>query len=143
MSGTITVPKTGTAEIETIEKIITFKNCAPFADCLREINNTRIDNVKDNDIVTPMYNLIEYSDNYSKTSGSLWKYYRDEPFLNANGPIADFSADDNNNSSFKFKTKVAGGTGNDGTENVKIMVPLKYLINAIAPLTLEMSLTNC
>ena len=51
----------------------------------------------------PMCNLIEHSDNYSKTSGSLWNYYRDEPFLNANGAIADFSADDNNSASFELK----------------------------------------
>ena len=56
-----------------------FKNCAPFITCISEINNTQIDNCKDIDIVMPMYNLIEYSDNYAKTSGSLWQYYRDEP----------------------------------------------------------------
>ena len=50
-----------------------------------------------------MYNLIDYSDNYSKSSGSLWHYYRDEPFLNANGAIDDFVADNNNSASFKFK----------------------------------------
>ena len=48
---------------------------------ISDINNTQIDNAKDIEIVIPMYNLIEYSDNYSKTSGSLWQYYRDEPFL--------------------------------------------------------------
>ena len=52
-----------------------------------------------------MYNLIEYSDNYSKTSGSLWQYYRNEPFLDDNCAIADFTADDNNSASFRFKTK--------------------------------------
>ena len=52
----------------------------------------------------PMYNLIEYSDSYSKTSGSLCQYYRDEPFLDDNGAIADFPADNNNSASFKFKT---------------------------------------
>ena len=57
-------------------KGVIFKNCAPFINCKSEINNTEKDNV---DIVMPMYNLIEYSDNYSKTSGSLWKYYNDEP----------------------------------------------------------------
>ena len=50
----------------------------------------------------PMYNLIEYSDNYSETSGSLWQYYRDEPFLDVNGAIADFLADNNNSASIKF-----------------------------------------
>ena len=54
------------------DKGIRFKNWAPFTNCVSEINNTQIDNAKDIDIVTPMYNLIEYSDNYSKTSGSLW-----------------------------------------------------------------------
>ena len=50
----------------------------PVADCINEINNTRICNSKDIDLVMPMYNLIEYSYNYSKMSGSLWQYYRDE-----------------------------------------------------------------
>ena len=86
-----------------------------------------MDNAKDIDKVMPMYNLIEYSDNYSKTSGSLWHHYRDEPHLNANGDVADFPTDNNNSASFKFKTKIAGRTEDDGTKNVKIRVPLKYL----------------
>ena len=52
---------------------------APFTNCISVINKTQIDNAKDIDIVMPMYNLIEYSDNYSKTSGSLWQHHRDEP----------------------------------------------------------------
>ena len=72
-----------------------------------------------------MYNLMEDSDNYSKIPGSLWQYDGDEPFLNNNGAIADFPADNNNSALFKFKTKVAGRTGNDGTKNFKISVPLK------------------
>ena len=88
-----------------------------------------------------MYNLIEYSDNYSKTSGSLWHYCRDEPFLNANGAIADIPADNNNSASFKFKTKIAGAIGEDGTKNVKIKVPLNYLSNFWR--NLEMPLINC
>ena len=56
-------------------KGVIFKNCAPFINCKSEINNTEIDNAKDIDILMPMYNLIEYSDNYSKTSGSLWQFY--------------------------------------------------------------------
>ena len=74
-----------------------------------------------------MYNLIEYTDKYSKTSGSLWHQYIDEPFLGANGAIANFLADNNNSALLKLKTKIAGRTGNDGTKNVKIRVPLKYL----------------
>ena len=75
----------------------------------------------------PMYILIEYSNNYSKTTGILWQYYRDEPFLDANATIADSSADNTNSASFKFKTKIASTTQNDGTKNLRIMVPLKYL----------------
>ena len=60
------------------DKGVAFKNFVPFINCISEINNTQIDNAKDIDIVMPMYNLIEYSDNYAKTSGSLWQYFRDE-----------------------------------------------------------------
>ena len=55
-------------------KKVIFKNCAPFTDCISKINNTQVGNAKDIDIVMSMYNLIEYSDNYSKISGSLWQY---------------------------------------------------------------------
>ena len=57
---------------------VTFKNCAPFTRCISRINNTDLDNAKNVDIVMPMYNLIGYSDNYSKTSGSLWQYSNDD-----------------------------------------------------------------
>ena len=66
-------------------KGVVFKNCAPFTNCKGEINNTEVDNAKDIDMVMAIYNLIEYCDNYSKTSGSLWQYYKDEP----NGNLAD------------------------------------------------------
>ena len=55
---------------------VVFENCTPFNDCISKINNTQIDNAKDNDVVIPMHSLREYSVNYSKTSGSLWQYYR-------------------------------------------------------------------
>ena len=63
------------------DKGVTFKNCVPFTKCISRTNNTGIDidTAQDIDIVMPMYNLIEYSHNYSKTSGSLWQYYRDGP----------------------------------------------------------------
>ena len=61
----------------------------------------------------PMYNLIKYSDAYSKASGSLWQYYRDEPALDANDNIIDFSADNNNSISLKFKQQVTGQKGNE------------------------------
>ena len=112
-------------------KEITFKNCAPFTKCISRINNTDIDNAHDIDIVMPMYNLIEYSDNYSKTSGSLWQYYKDDSDNNLQ-----------NSESFKFKVKITGNTPNDGnTNDVEIMVPLKYLSNSWR--TLEMPLINC
>ena len=56
-------------------KNVTFKNFAPFNNCISEINNTPADDAHDIDTVLPMYNLIEYSDIYSRTSGSLWQYY--------------------------------------------------------------------
>ena len=74
--GNITVNNTagaGAAANNTNKKVI-FKNCAPFTNCISKINNTQIDNAEYIDIVMPMYNLIEYNDNYSKTSGSLWQY---------------------------------------------------------------------
>ena len=58
---------------------VIFKNYATFINCKSEINNTEIDNAKDTDIVMAIYNLIEYSDDYSKKSESLWQYYKDEP----------------------------------------------------------------
>ena len=60
------------------DKVVIFKNCAPFINCKSEINNTEIDDAKDIYIAMSMYNLIEYFDNYSKTSGSLWQYYKDK-----------------------------------------------------------------
>ena len=130
VSVTITVPnKAAVGAIQKNIKNIIIKSCAPFTNCISDINNTQIDNAKDIDIVMSMYNLIEYSDDYSKTSVSLWQFYRDQPFINDNGGIADFPADNNNSVSFKYKTKIAGRIGVDGTKNVKIRVPLKYLSN--------------
>ena len=80
VSATITVPNTAVGATNKIKNIV-IKNCASFTNCISKINNTQIDNAKDIDVVMPMYSLIEYSDNYSKTSVSLWQYYRDEPFL--------------------------------------------------------------
>ena len=65
----------------------------------------------------PMYNLIEYSDNYLKTLGSLWQYYREEPVLNDAGAIANFSAA-NNSASFKFKQKITCETADGGAKCV-------------------------
>ena len=130
----------GAAANNTNKKVI-FKNCAPFTYCISEINNMQIDNAKDIDTVMPMCNLIEYSDNYAKTTGSLWQYCKDIPARNnANNAIIIFS-EDNITDSFKFKAKITGQTGDDGTKDVEIMVPLKYLSNFWR--TLEMPLINC
>ena len=88
----------------------------------------------------PMYNLIEYSDNYAKTTGSLWQYCEDIPARNDNDEIIVFDVN-NVTDSFNFKVKITGRTGNYGTKNVEIMVPLKYLSNFWR--TLEMPLINC
>ena len=88
------------------DKGIIFKNCAPFINCKSKINNRQIDNAKYIDVVIPMYNLIEYRDNDSKTSGGLWQYYRDKP----NDNLTD-------SESFKSKIKITGNNLADG--NVK------------------------
>ena len=123
VKGTITIAGAGdnaaARQADERDKGVVFKNCAPFTNCISEINNTQVDNTKDIDTVMPMYNLIEYSDNYAKTSGSLWQYYRDEPKDN----LA-------NSESFKFKVKITGKTpAADNEKDVEIMVPLKYLSN--------------
>ena len=82
-------------------KKVLFKNCAPFINCISKINNTDTDNAKYIDIVMPMYNLIEYSNNYSKTSGSLWQYYKDVDANNDNA-IVNFNVN-NVTDSFNFK----------------------------------------
>ena len=107
VSATITVPNTAAAGVnQNNRKNIIIRNCAPFTNCISEINNTQIYNAKDIYIVMLMYNLKEYRDNYSKLSGSLWLFYRDEPFIDDNGAIADFPADNNNSALVKFKTKI-------------------------------------
>ena len=113
--------------------------CAPFTSCISKINNTQIDNAEYIDIVMPMYNLIEYSDNYSKTSGSLWQYCKDIPAVN-NRAIGDFNVA-NATDSFNFKTNIIVEFDDNGIINIEIMVPLKYLRNFWR--TLEMPLINC
>ena len=95
----------------------------------------------------PMYNLIEYSGSYSKTTGSLWQYCKETPAVNDNGAIVDFN-EANATDSFNFKNKITGQTAannNDGNiagrADIEIVVPLKYLSNFWR--TLEMPLINC
>ena len=61
------------------DRRLTFKNNAPFISCISKINGELVENAEDLDVVVPMYNLLEYSKNYEKTSGSSFNYYRDEP----------------------------------------------------------------
>ena len=100
--------------VNNTNKKVIFKNYAPFTDCITQINNTQLDDAQKIDILMPMYNLIKYSDAYSKTSGSFWQYYRDEVVLDNNNNIIDFPADNNNCASFKFKQQITGQTGNGG-----------------------------
>ena len=140
VSATITVAAQAGDNPNNVNKEVVFINCAPFTDCISEINKTQIDNAKDVNIVMPMCVLTEYSNNNSKTSGSLWQYYRDEPALTDAGAIANFSAADHS-ALFNFKQKITGKIANGGRKNVEIMVQLKCLSNFWR--TLEMVLINC
>ena len=112
-------------------KGVIFKNCALFTKCISRINGTEIDNAQDIDIIMPMYNLTEYSDNHAKTYGSLWQYYKNDP----NDNITQSEL-------FKSKIKITGKTPAAGnTKNVEIAVTLKYFSNFWR--TLEMPLINC
>ena len=105
VKGTITVPNTAAARaaVNYTNKKVMFKNCAFFTDCIPEISNTQIDDAQKTDAVMPMYSLIEHSNSYSKTSGSLWQYHRVEPALDNNSIIIDFPYDNSNSASIKFK----------------------------------------
>ena len=120
-----------------ILKLITtnkiFKNCAPFTECISKINNTQVDHARDFDVAMLMYNLIQYSNNYSRTSESLWQYYRDEP-----------NATLTNSESLTFKARITGSTPDhdSNTKDVKITVNIK-IPNQFGGETLEMPLINC
>ena len=103
---------------------VVFKNCSPLEKCRTEINETFVNETDFINITMPTYNLIEYSDNYSSTSGSLWHFERDEIINNAD------TTNDNNAPSFKHKASLIGNTEKNGTEKgVKIAVSLKFLSN--------------
>ena len=109
-------------------KATTFKNNAPFINCISKINGVKIDNAEDLDVVIPMYDLFEYSKNYRKTTGSLWNYYRNEP----SNPLSS------NFESFKYKTYIKGNTYNVrddeegydankvGKNETKVVIPRKH-----------------
>ena len=119
---------------------LALKNCAPFTKCNLENNDEHVDTAENLDILMPMYNLIEYSDNYQDSSATLYQYKRDEP-PKANA-ILDLTADIS--SYFKYKIKLLGNPVLDGAiakRNVKVVVRLKYLSNFFR--SLEMPLINC
>ena len=90
---------------------VIFKNCAPFEKCRTEKNETFVDEADFINITMPMYNLIEYSNNYSDTSRSLWNFKKDEITNSAD------VTNDNNAPSFKYKSNLNGNTENNGTKN--------------------------
>ena len=109
------------------EASVTFKDNAPFIKCISKINGVQIDNAEDLDVVMPMYNLLEYSKTYRKTTGSFQNYYSDEP----SNPLSS------NSESFKCKTSITGNTnvGNDdvnkfGKSETEVVIPLKDLSNS-------------
>ena len=123
---------------------LALKNCAPFAKCNLEINDEHVDTAENLDIVMPMYNLIEYSDNYHNSSATFYQHKRDEP--PEDDAVADLTANNSNSLKYKIKllgnvTEVAGDAAGVRRLNVKVVVPLKYLSNFFR--SLEMPLINC
>ena len=161
INGIITVA--GNAPRDRQNRPVILKNNAPFISCITRINGELIDDADDLDVVMPMYNLLEYSKNYRKTTGSLYNYYRDEL-----DDDADLNNYPNNNvfssSAFKYKSELLGNTYNvtstiapaaggarvaypnydankTGTKNVTLVIPLKYLGNFWR--ALNMPLISC
>ena len=119
---------------------LALKNCAPFTKCNLEIIDEHVNTAENLDIVMPMYNLIEYSDNYQDSSATLYQYKRDEPL--EGDPIPNLAVD--NSSSFKYKVELSGDpvvADNIARRNVKVVVPLKYLSNFFR--SVGMPLINC
>ena len=98
----------------TIVRQVVFKNCAPFTDCINQINGTQVDIAKDLDVAMPMYNLIECTGNYEKPSRSLWQYRKDG--RNDNTTKSE---------SFKCKPRLTYNTVKAGIAKVEISVPLE------------------
>ena len=140
LKGTITVNNKNNAKWN---KAVAFKNNAPFINCISKFNGVKIDNAEDLDGVMPMYNLLEYSKNYRKTTISLWNYYRDEP----SNPLYSSSE------SFKYKTSITWNNYNVaddeegydankvGQNETEIVIPLKHLSNFWR--SLNIPLINC
>ena len=124
----------GNIQNKPANSVVTFKNCTPFRTCDVTINDEHVEKAEDLDIVMPMYNLLEYSDNYQDSTGSLYQFKRDEPPDN-NADVA------NNTTSLVYNSKLISGTDDTNVNNVKLVVPLKYVSNFSR--SLEMPLVNC
>ena len=140
VKGTIAVTNPDNDEYD---KELNLKNNAPFVSCILKINNILIDNAEDLEIVMPLYNLLEYSKNYKKTTGSFWNYYRDKPNKQSiGGGNAAIKYLIRNSKSFDYKTSITGKLeGNNPEKEVEIVVPLKFLSNFWR--ALNMLLINC
>ena len=141
VKGTVTV--TNPNNNVNFDRRLTLKNNAPFISCVSKINGELVENAEDLDIVIPMYNFLEYSKNYEKTSRSLFNYYRDKPIeaeiANDNGAI---NISIRNSKSFDYKTKIVGTLADNVLEKeVTIAIPLKYLGNFWR--RLDIPLINC
>ena len=123
------------------KKKLIFKNNAPFINCITKINNIKIDNAEDSDVVMPMYNLLEYSKNYKIITGSLWNYNRDEP--NSSTDNDNITHSILNSESFNYKANSIGSVTNNNLikNDVKIVIPLKHLSNFWK--NLNIPLINC
>ena len=142
VKGKITV--TNLNDNTNFNKELTLKNDAPFISCISKIKGELVENAENLDIVIPMCNLLEYSKNYEKTSGSLFNYYRDEPSgitIGAGNYAINISI--RNSKSFDYKIKILGSlyAGEDEKEDVTIAIPLKYLGNFWR--SLDIPLINC
>ena len=119
---------------------VVFKNCAPFTTCITHINDEHVETAENLDIIMSMYNLLEYSDNYADSSGSLYQFKKDEQNINADENRANVTT--RNSSSFEYTRKLLGSPNATGVlRNAKVVVPLKYLSKIFR--SLEMPLINC
>ena len=122
LKGIITVANTAVAGqvANNANKRVIFKNCVPFTSCIRRIYNTWVDYAQYIDVDMPVYNSIEYSDNYSKTSGIVWQYCRHVAAVNDDNEIIDFTDANATTDSFNLEEKLTGQTDSNDTKNVEI-----------------------
>ena len=117
-----------------------FKSCVPFRRCVNHINDEHVETAENLDIIMPMYNFPEYSDNYADSSGSLYHFKRDKQNMNADGNLVNVTTA--NSSSFKYKSSLLGNPAASGVlKNSETIVPLKYLSNFSR--SLEIPIINC